>query len=146
MPAEPGSFEFVVVSLRRWVLGLGIAVLAGMVLLDQPRDVLAGFCVGWLLALFTLDHIAGNARRLMAQPHDPAQAQERAVRTYMQRWAIVVGSLAVAHKLGANLVAAVMALLLLQAAIMCRSIAVLVTRADLAPVPEEPPPAGNQED
>ena len=145
-PGAPGSFEATVVSVRRWILILGVVGVAGLAALAFDRSVLAGFCVGWLLALFTLDHLASNSRAVMRQGVSPRDAQARAVRTYVRRWAVVIVGLAVAHRLGANLVAALLGLLLLQAAIMCRSIALLSEVRGLWPTSKEPPPAEDKED
>jgi hypothetical protein len=87
------------------------------------RPVLLGYSVGWLLSLFSLDHIAAGARRVEAGPLTPGQTKVLAARTFLGRWAIVIGTILVAVRLGADPVAAVAALLLLQAAVVCRSIA-----------------------
>lgn len=89
------------------------------------RAVLLGYSVGWLLSLYSLDHIAAGARRVAERPLTPAEAKKTAARTFMGRWVVVVGAILVASRLGADPVAAVAALLLLQAAVMCRSIASL---------------------
>jgi hypothetical protein len=122
---EGQEFETVVISLRRWIVGLGLGVLGGLLVAGQSRDVLAGFCVGWFLSLFSLDHLSATARRVAVNPVAPDSAKRLAYRTYLMRWVTTVAVIVVAVKLGAHPVPAVAALLLLQAAVMCRSITTL---------------------
>lgn len=109
------------------MLGLGLLVWILLLGLGQPRPVVAGYCVGWLLSLLSLDHIAANARAIAAGAVDPEAAKRRGSRAVVQRWLVMIGAIVVAGKLGAEPLAAVCALLLLQAAIMCRSITSLFT-------------------
>lgn len=120
--AKRESFEDVVTSLRRWVAVLGTLVLVGMLVADLERSVLIGFCVGWLLSLFSLDHMAFAARRVATLGGTPAQNKTMAVRTFLQRWLVTLVVLLLAARLGANPVAAVGALLLLQASVLLRGI------------------------
>lgn len=130
MSAEPDrgidDFETVVASLRRWIFGLGLTSLAAMAAGGAGKPWLGGFCVGWFVCIYGLDQLAANARRVAAGAHDPGAAQTQAARTFLQRWIITIAALGLAYKAGFDPVAGALALVLLQVAVMCRSIEVLL--------------------
>ncbi len=137
------DFEAVVVSLRRWILGLGLLVLVGLLGTGWGRPVLLGFTVGWALSLFSLDHLAYSARRVKQSGMSGPEARVAAVRTYSFRLLVTVGVIAVAVRLGADPVAAISALLLLQAAIVAWCIVGLLSRGGEDPgESDEDPPGG----
>jgi hypothetical protein len=119
---SPDLFPELIQSLRRWVLVLGLGILVLLLLLRIPRSILAGYCVGWFLSLFSLDHISTRARRLEQTRMSSGDAKIYAARTFLFRWLVLIGVIVLASRVGADPVAAVAGLLLLQAAIVCRSI------------------------
>lgn len=123
------SFEELVVSIRRWLLGLGLLTLVVLKAVAVSRSILLGFLVGFGLCLFSLDHLAWKARAVASRGVDPVKAQATFVGHFMVRWLATVAVILVAAKLGANPIAAVASLLLLQAAIVCRSIGDLLMRS-----------------
>ncbi len=137
--ATDEGFETVVMQIRRWILALGLFVLLLLVACGAARARLLGWCVGWLLSLFSLDQITSNARRLIQDPKEPGDAQKAAVQTIMRRWIVTIAVLLVSAKLGADPLAGVLALLLLQAAVMCRSIMSLLKGPVPSPPGEDPP-------
>lgn len=124
--APQEDFGEVVASLRVWIFGLGSLVLAGLLLSGASRGVLAGFLVGGGLALFTLDHFVQSARQIGTGQLSGQEAKALAVRTYVRRMGIMALVLVVSVRFGADPVAAISSLLLLQAAVMCRSIGNLI--------------------
>jgi hypothetical protein len=123
--ARIDPFPELIRSLRRWVMVLGVSVLLLLLARGISRGGLAGYCVGWFLSLFTLDHMAHRARHLEMNPLSPGDAKIYAIRTFFFRWLVLIVVIVLASRVGAEPVAAVAALLLLQAAILCRSMMVL---------------------
>lgn len=126
------SFQVLTRSLRRWVLGLGLLVLAGLLALGAGRPVLAGYCVGWFLSLFSLDHLAARALSIEQRQLGSSDAKVFAARTFLLRYLVLIVVIVLASRVGASPVAAVSGLLLLQAAIVCRSIMIFLTDERLA--------------
>lgn len=126
MEAPRETFEEMAPSLLRWQLGLGLLVVVLLVLGKAPADVLGGFLAGWLLSLAGLAHIGRRSRE--AADLEPRARVLLAVRTHLQRvLGSVLGALLAIH-LGAHPAAVVGALALLQAAVLCRSMAGLFGR------------------
>lgn len=110
-------------SIRRWILGLGAAGLAILALAGAPGRILAGFFLGAALALWSLDDLATAAVAQLGAGAGGAVPVARG--RFVRRWLAIALVLVVGHRLGAEPVAAAAGILLLQGAMVCRSIAAL---------------------